>query len=90
LTYKFFVFKTKGKWLAEYLKCYLVYGMAAVLSLFLVWGLVDGLDIPFWLAQGLVMILSVAFSYFGHSRFSFADRSKATEKNLEVQADDQK
>jgi putative flippase GtrA len=84
------VFKTKGNWLAEYLKCYLVYGMASVLSLLLIWGLVDGLGVPFWQAQGLVMIISVAFSYFGHSRFSFAGRSKASGNNLEVQGDDQK
>jgi putative flippase GtrA len=38
------------------------------------WLLVDGFGIPFYLSQGLVMIVVIAFSYFGHSRFSFAKK----------------
>jgi putative flippase GtrA len=71
LTYKIFVFKTKGNWLKEYLRCYLVYGLSMILGILLMWGLVDGLSLPFWLCQGFVMILTIIFSYIGHSRFSF-------------------
>jgi putative flippase GtrA len=73
-TYKTLVFRTKGNWLREYLRCYVVYGVGGILATLAMWGLVDGLHIPFWLAQGLVMGLVVVFSYFGHSRFSFAKK----------------
>lgn len=76
LSYKFFVFKTKGNWLREYLRCYVVYGGAAVFGIAAIWVLVDGLRIPFWLAQGGVIAATVFISYFGHSRFSFAAPQK--------------
>jgi putative flippase GtrA len=72
--YKKLVFRTKGNWLREYLRCWAVYGIGAILSILAMWGLVDGLELPFWLAQGLVMGLIVVISYFGHSRFSFAKK----------------
>ena len=41
LTYKIYVFKTKGNWLAEYLKCYVVYSGTNVAGILLIWTLVD-------------------------------------------------
>ncbi len=71
MTYKLFVFKTSGNWLNEYMKSYVVYGATAVINIILLWLLVDGMRIPFWLAQ-LIMIVFVAIvSYLSHSRFTF-------------------
>ena len=74
LTYKLFVFRTKGNWMQEYFRSYIVYGGIALGGIALLWAMVDGLKIPFWLAQGLVIILSVCISYISHSRFTFKSR----------------
>jgi putative flippase GtrA len=71
VTYKMFVFQTKGNWLAEYLRTYLVYGGIAIVGIGLLWILVDGLVLPFWIAQGLVIAVTVVISYLSHSRFTF-------------------
>jgi putative flippase GtrA len=71
LTYKLFVFQTKGNWLREYFRSYLVYGGIALLGIVMLWALVDGLKMPFWQAQGLVMVMAVVISYISHARFTF-------------------
>lgn len=71
LTYKLFVFKTTGNWLSEYGRSYLVYGSMALLSIALLWVLVDYLGIDIWYAQALVIILTVGVSYLGHKFFTF-------------------
>lgn len=70
-TYKYLVFRSPGRWLAEYLRSYLVYGGSALIGIMLLWLLVDGLRLPIWLAQGLAIILTVIASYLGHDRFTF-------------------
>jgi putative flippase GtrA len=77
-TYKLLVFCTKGNWLKEYLRCYVVYGASCLIAIILAWILVDFLKIPFWLASGLLMTISIIFSYFGHSRFTFRKRKNNT------------
>jgi putative flippase GtrA len=71
LTYKLFVFKTKGGWFREYLRAYVVYGGTAIVGIACLWIMVDALRLPFWLAQGLIVLVTVVVSYFGHSRFTF-------------------
>ena len=71
LTYKIFVFRTKGNWLVEYFRAYVVYGTTAVFGIGLLWFLVDGVGLQFWLAQGLAILITVVVSYIGHSRFTF-------------------
>lgn len=76
--YKVFVFKTKGNYLREYLRFYVVYGASAVLSLTLLPVFVYVVT-PFarepshapYVAQALVMPVVVLSSFFGHQRFSF-------------------
>lgn len=75
-TYKFFVFKSKGLWYREYFRSYLVYGTAAIANVFLVWILVDWWHIKFWLAQAILIFLTVALSYIGHSKFTFANTKR--------------
>lgn len=72
---KLFVFKTNGKWLEEYIRSYIVYGNMAFFAIFLLWLMVDKLNITIWLAQGLITFTSLIISYIGHSKFTFKKRS---------------
>lgn len=74
LSYKTLVFKTKGMWLTEYMKSYIVYGGIALIGIFFLWLFVDKMKISIWFAQALVIVLTVIFSYLGHSRFTFRRR----------------
>ena len=71
ITYKIFVFKSKGNWLKEYIRCYIVYGMISLVSMGILWILVDFIKIPFWIAQGLLIPIMILFSYIGHKKFTF-------------------
>jgi putative flippase GtrA len=71
-TYKLYVFRTRGRWIEEYFRSYLVYGGMAVVGTLVLWILVDGLRLPMWLAQGLAVVLTVVISYLGHSRYTFS------------------
>ena len=69
--YKIFVFRTKGKWLSEYLRSYVVYGGIAIVGIFLLWLFVDIIKTSIWLAQAIILGVTVIISYIGHSRFTF-------------------
>jgi len=69
--YKIFVFKTKGNYLREYLRFYVVYAGAIAINLIFLPILVEIFGIAPVIAQGGIVFVSVLFSYFGHSRFSF-------------------
>ncbi|VVE01266.1 GtrA family protein [Pandoraea anhela] len=71
ITYKFFVFNSRASWWREYLRCYVVYGGSALIGIAGLWLLVNVLGMPFWLAQGLLMVISVVISFAGHDRFTF-------------------
>ena len=70
-TYKLFVFRTQGYWMAEYARSYLVYGGSALVGILALWILVDGISLPIWIAQGLLIPITVLVSYVGHARFTF-------------------
>ncbi len=78
VVYKFFVFRTKGNYLREYLRFYVVYGAAFGLNLVAlpvlvgVLGSVIGQEdfIPY-LAQGAFTCFYVVFSFVAHKNFSF-------------------
>lgn len=69
--YKKYVFKTHGNWVAEYFRCYTVYGFTSVVSIFLIWIAVDVISLNIWLAQGLVLPVVFLISYLGHNLFTF-------------------
>lgn len=71
LSYKILVFKTRGKWLQEYLKCYLVYGFNALLGIALLWLFIDKLSLSIWIAQAVIIIITIILSYLMHKRFTF-------------------
>ena len=80
-TYKLLVFCTRGDWLAEYLRSYLVYGGTAVLGIMVLWLLVGAWHVSIWLAQAIAIGLTVIVSYFGHARFTYRrPSSNAAEK----------
>jgi len=71
LTYKFLVFKTRGNYLREYLRVYLVYGGVMLLGLAVLPFLVEVLGINPYLAPLIVIPVTVLCSFLGHKHFSF-------------------
>jgi putative flippase GtrA len=79
LTYKFFVFRTRGNYLREWLKCMLVYGAASLPGLFIL-PVVTKLLLMFqslrevapYLAGAIVMGGTTIFTYLAHKNFSFS------------------
>jgi putative flippase GtrA len=72
---KLYVFRSRGSWIAEYVRAYSVYGVSAILSVAVVWVLVVAMLLPFWLAQAIATIFSAVISYVGNARFTFKDRA---------------
>lgn len=86
LGYKWFVFRTRGNYLVEWIRCFGVYGGSALIGLaglpILVPILRHVLHKPEqapYLAGALLMIVTVLFSFFGHKNFSF--RQKQNEED---------
>lgn len=80
VTFKIWVFKSKGSWWRGYIRSYMVYGVAALISIALIWLLVAKLHIPFWIAQAFLIFINVVVSYLGHSKFTFASKRNWDEK----------
>ena len=86
LGYKWFVFRTKGNYLKEWIRCLGVYAGGMILSaaaLPFVVGLIrrqPGHDrsAPY-IAGAIVLVFSIVFSFFGHRHISFADRTQASQ-----------
>ena len=79
LSYKFLVFRTRGNYLREWLRCLLVYGAATLPGLFVLPFLTKLLmhfaplrEISPYLAGAIVMGATAIGTYLAHSRFSFA------------------
>jgi putative flippase GtrA len=79
LGYKWFVFKTKGNYLREYLRCYVVYGTAMLVNLALLpvlvklaeWVVGPQAYAPY-IAGAVLTAGSVLLSFVGHRHYSFA------------------
>ena len=71
LTNKLFVFKTKRKWVSEYLRYFFVYGNTTLIAILLTWILTDYTNIPFWLVQALILPFTVIASYLTHKKYTF-------------------
>lgn len=74
ICYKLFVFRTKGNWLREYLKCYVVYGGGTVVSMTLLWLLKELLEMNPVVANAIATVIVVICSFFGHKYFSFSKK----------------
>lgn len=75
-TYKVFVFNTKGFWLTEWLRSFIVYGLATLLSIFLLWLFMAIFNIDIYISQALSSTLVILGSYFGHKSFTFKKHEK--------------
>lgn len=80
LGHKFVVFRTRGNYLRECLRYYMVYGFSILLGLVTLPVTIALLGLFIheaqWLpyiAQALLMPFGALLSFFGHSRFSFAE-----------------
>ena len=78
LGYKWFVFRTKGNYLIEWIRCFGVYGSSALIGLVGLPILVPILrhvlhrpDRAPYIAGALLTIGTVVFSFLGHKNFSF-------------------
>lgn len=70
-SYKIFVFKTRGNWLLEYFKCYLVYGVIALLNIATLLISIEKFGWNIWVSQGISMSIAVVGSYLFHKKFTF-------------------
>ena len=69
--YKFFVFKTKGNYLKEYLRFYIVYGASFLVNIALMPILVEWIGLQPIAAQGIILFFTVIIGYLGHKHYSF-------------------
>ena len=80
LAYKWFVFKTKGNYFREWIRCVMVYGGSSLIGIVLLPVVVFAIrhltrfdaSAPY-IAGALLMGLNVVASYLGHKNFSFAN-----------------
>jgi putative flippase GtrA len=86
LGYKWFVFRTHGHYLKEWIRCVGVYAGSMLLSAAALPVLVpivrrqtgNARTAPY-IAGAIVLIFSVIFSFFGHRHFSFGDSKPSAE-----------
>lgn len=71
INYKFFLFKTKGNFLREYFKSFINYGLAGLLSTFLLWFFFDVINLNIYLSNILIIPITFMFSYMGNKFFVF-------------------
>lgn len=71
MCYKFLVFKTRGNYVGEYLRFYVVYGGSMLLGLMLLPLFVELLRLHPVLAQTILVPIGIVVSYLGHKHFSF-------------------
>ena len=70
--FKKYVFKTVNtNWFFEYLRSYVVYGIGALIGIFVLWITISLLNIDIYFAQAISMLATVLISFFGHKRFTF-------------------
>lgn len=86
--YKWFVFKTKGNYFREWIRCVGVYATSMIVSaaaLPFVVGIIrrqpgHHRSAPY-IAGAIVLVFSVLFSFFGHRHISFADANRPVESD---------
>ncbi len=71
ICHKFFVFKTKGNYLKEYLRYYVVYSMPIAIGFISFPFCIEILKMNFYVTQALLTFVTVTISYFGHKHVSF-------------------
>ena len=72
LALKWFVFRTEGHYIREFLRCNITYLVFLILNFSLLYISVDLLEIAPVVAQTVIVIVMAILSYIGHKYFSFA------------------
>lgn len=87
LGYKWFVFRTRGNYLIEWIRCMGVYGSSSLVGLaglaILVPILRHSLHKPAqapYLAAAMMTVVTMLFSFFGHKNISFRQRIEGAEQ----------
>jgi putative flippase GtrA len=82
LGYKWFVFRTKGNYLKEWLRCVTVYSSSVLFALLLLPLAVEGVRcvtgndrLAPYIGGAIITAAGVIYNFFGHKRFSFRDPS---------------
>lgn len=70
--YRYFVFRSTGNMLLEYIKIYAVYGVSFAINLVVLMVLVEFVSFHPIAGQVVIVFVTTIVSYFGHSRFTFA------------------
>jgi putative flippase GtrA len=76
ICHKFFVFRTKGNYLKEYLRYYVVYSIPIGLAFVLFPFCIEVLGMNFYVVQAILTFITVITSYFGHKHVSFRQGGK--------------
>jgi len=72
ILFKKFVFMTTNtNWILEYIRSYLVYGIQAIVGIFILWLCITVLKLNIYFSQALSIISVVFISYSGHKKFTF-------------------
>ena len=82
--HKIFVFKTKGYWIQELGKSYIVNAFAVAVGTLFLWLLVDILNLIIYMAQAAVTLALAIISYIGHLTFTFRHQERS---EVELQRD---
>ena len=69
--YKFFVFKTKGDYLKEYIKMYATYGITTCIGFVVLFILVNFFKLSAIYANIIATAIVVICCYFGHKLYTF-------------------
>ena len=71
ICHKFFVFKTKGNYVKEYLRYYVVYSVPMAIGFIAFPICIEIFKMNFYVTQALLTGITVIVSYFGHKHVSF-------------------
>ncbi len=89
LGHKLFVFRTKGNFFKEYLRSYVVYGTTSLVGFLLLPAVMAALNLLLasraavpYLAGAILTAGTVAVSFFGHKRYTFAQTSPSDHGTL--------
>jgi len=82
--YKWFIFKTKGNYWSEWVRCLAVYGSSMLIGVVLLRVMVPFVDhfihsqryAPY-VAQAILMVFNVIYNFLGNKKFSFREGTTA-------------
>ncbi|HOF62554.1 MAG TPA: GtrA family protein [Candidatus Latescibacteria bacterium] len=74
LGYRYIVFRSRGRMLQEYLRCYVVYGGMMLFNALLLYLLVTLLSLAPPIANAFCVLSTTIVAYFSHKHFSFRIR----------------